>query len=359
MRGLTNHLPVRPLERSPSVSVVVPCYNYGHYLPQAISSILGQPGVELEVVIIDDASTDDSARVAQVIAASDPRVRAICHAENQGHIRTYNEGLFQVDGEYLVLLSADDMLADGALERATALLDRHPTVGFVYGHPPLFEDEPPAAVSEVRSWSVWSGQDWIGRRAKRGDNVIMSPEVVIRRSIQHAIGGYDPRLPHAGDLEMWLRAAAVADVGRVNGATQAYYRIHDKSMQRTTYASRLADMDQRREAFEVALTGAASRIPDGRRLYAGACRAIAAESLRAACRAYDEGDTDTEPVEAYVEFARRISPDAERLSAWRALQRRRREGPERTQRGPRTAGRRFARRVDHHLRWRYWRRVGA
>jgi len=79
----------------PTVSVVVPCYRYGQYLDQCIASILGQEGVEVRVLIIDDASPDDSFETAQRLADSDPRVQARRHETNRGHIATYNEGLLE------------------------------------------------------------------------------------------------------------------------------------------------------------------------------------------------------------------------------------------------------------------------
>src|ERR1700722_3515157 len=114
----------------PSVSVVIPCYKYGHFLEECTQSVLeNQPGVDVRVLIIDDASPDDSADVARAIAARDPRVEVAVHAGNKGHIATYNEGLLDwADGDYSVLLSADDRLTPGALTRATALLDANPDV---------------------------------------------------------------------------------------------------------------------------------------------------------------------------------------------------------------------------------------
>ena len=119
-----------------SVSVIIPCYKYGHFLEEAVTSVLDdQEGVDVRVLIIDDASSDDSADVARKIAARDPRVEVIVHTANKGNIATYNEGLLEwADGDYCVLLSADDRLTPGALRRARDLLDAHPGVGFVYGH---------------------------------------------------------------------------------------------------------------------------------------------------------------------------------------------------------------------------------
>jgi glycosyltransferase involved in cell wall biosynthesis len=118
-----------------SVSVVVPCYRYGRYLEESVGSVLDQEGVDVRVLVIDDASGDDSPDVAREIASRDPRVEVSVHAANRGHIGTYNEGLLDwASGDYTVLLSADDRLAPGALKRATELLDAHPNVGFAYGN---------------------------------------------------------------------------------------------------------------------------------------------------------------------------------------------------------------------------------
>ena len=102
--------PVAPARR-PSVTVVVPCYNYGHYLPRALATVLEQPGVDVDAIVIDDASPDGSGAVVRELAAGDERIRAIVHERNCGHIATYNEGLEQATGDYVVLMSADDALA--------------------------------------------------------------------------------------------------------------------------------------------------------------------------------------------------------------------------------------------------------
>ena len=155
-----------------SVSVVIPCYNYGRYLPEAVGSVLSnQPGVDVRVLIIDDAVPDDSAQVAKEIAAADPRVELRVHTANQGGIATYNEGIIDwADGDYTVLLSADDQFTPGALTRATEFMDAHPSVGFVYGHPLHFvQGQPlPAARTAVPGSSVWSGQSWLEKRFRDG-----------------------------------------------------------------------------------------------------------------------------------------------------------------------------------------------
>jgi GT2 family glycosyltransferase len=245
------------------VDVVVPCYNYGHLLPACLESVLSQEGVETRVLIVDDASPDGSGRVAKRLAADDPRVEVLEHGVNQGHIRTYNDGLERVAGDYVVLLSADDLLTPGALKRATDLMERHPQVGFTYGYSQYFDGDtiPPLRLTSPKE-RVYSGADWIARRCRTATNIISSPEVVVRASLQREVGGYREDLPHSGDLEMWLRLAARADVGVITGVDQALYRVHPQSMSRTDFAPAIADLRQRHRAFEVFFDTAGAGHPD-------------------------------------------------------------------------------------------------
>jgi glycosyltransferase involved in cell wall biosynthesis len=312
-----------------SVSVVIPCYNYGHFLPDAIGSALDhQDGLDVRVLVIDDASTDGSADVAREIAAARRGVEVVAHRANRGHIATYNEGLLEwADGDYTVLLSADDRLTPGALRRAADLLEAHPRVGFSYGHPLHVRDGTPLppARTTVRGWSVWSGSWWLNRRFRDSHNCISSPEVVVRTSLQRQVGGYDPALPHTGDIEMWLRLAAHADVGYVRGVDQAYYRVHGNNM--TRYRTELVDLRQRRLAYESVLARCAGRLPEAARLSDVVHRRLAAEALWSAARAYDRGRTDQAPVDELISFALDCWPDAKKLPVYQGLRMRQRIGP--------------------------------
>lgn len=312
-----------------SVSVVIPCYNYGHFLEDAVTSVLeDQDGVDVRVLIIDDASPDGSAEVARKIAAREPRVEVTVHAANKGNIATFNEGLLKwADGDYCLLLSADDRVTPGALRRARDLLDAHPNVGFVYGRALWCKDGAPLPTvrTRVRGWSVWPGQWWLERRFRDAENPITAPEVVVRTSVQKRVGGYDPRLPRAGDLEMWMRLAANADVGFLRGADQAYYRLHEQNMRKDVTA--LMDLRERRLVFEVTLDRYGDGLSDRKRLSALVLRKIAEESLWNAGLAYDRGDGRDTSVDELLAFAVDCSPEVKRLPLYRAMQARKRVGP--------------------------------
>jgi glycosyltransferase involved in cell wall biosynthesis len=312
-----------------SVSVVIPCYNYGHFLPECVGSVLtGQPGVDVRVLVIDDASTDGSAQVAKQLAADDSRVEVITHSQNAGHIATYNQGLLRwAEGDYAILISADDQVTPGALSRACALLDAHPEVGFAYGHPLhfVYPGPLPPARTKVLGWSVWSGHWWLEKRFRAANGCITSPEVVMRTSLVQRVGGFDARPAHTCDLELWMRLAAYADVGYVRGVDQAYYRLHAQNMSKAM--DQLVNLVQRRLAYEVTLERCADAISDPARLSEVVRRKLACEALWRAARAYDRGQTDQVPVDELEAFAAECWPDVRGLGSYWGLQLRRRIGP--------------------------------
>jgi glycosyltransferase involved in cell wall biosynthesis len=312
-----------------TVSVVIPCYNYGHYLEAAVASVVDeQDGVDVRVLVIDDASTDDSAEIAHKLAARDSRIEVVVHETNRGHIATYNEGLLTwAQGDYCVLMSADDRLTPGSLQRAADLLDAHPSVGLVYGNVIWFQDDLPlpAARTSIRGWSVWHGKSWLEARFRHAQSGITSPEVVVRTSLQKRVGGYDPRLPHLADTQMWLCMAANADVGYLRGVDQAYYRRHTGNM--STAYTPLPTMQQYWLAYDSALERCGEIVPDRERLSDLVHRRLAWEALLAAARAYDRGRTDEVPVDELVAFACDCWPHAKGLPLYRTLQLRQRLGP--------------------------------
>lgn len=343
-----------------SVSVVIPCYKYGHFLEDAVTSVLDdQEGVDVRVLIIDDASPDDSAEMARKISARDPRVEVTVHAANKGHIATYNEGLLEwADGDYCVLMSADDRLTRGALRRARDLLDAHPSVGFVYGHARWFwQDKPlPVARAGLRGYSIWPGQWWLERRFRQAENNITSPEVVVRTSLQKRVGGYDPRLPHSGDQEMWLRLAANADVAFLRGVDQAYYRVHEQNMRKSFNA--LDDLRQKRLAFEMVLDRYGDKLPHRGRLSDIVHRKLGRQALWAAARAYDQGRVEQTPIDELVAFTLDCWPSASRLPLYYTLQLRRRIGPSEMSRLEPYMVSAFAHQVHGWLRRRSWKYRG-
>lgn len=348
-----------PLRHPVSVSVVVPCYNYGHFLPEAVASALTQEGVDVEVIVVDDASTDGSAAVAWRLASEDQRISVVLHDSNKGHIATYNDGLSRARGRYVTLLSADDVIAPGALARAAALMEANPRVGMVYGLPRDFTDKPPAPSSHDHStWTVWEGRAWISLACARGRNFILSPEVVMRTAAVLSVGAYSTTLPHSGDLEYWLRAAGSWDVGRINGPVQAFYRVHGANMHQTEFAAAAVDLKHRLEAFRVLED---SRFPGNpknraRQVQRAKC-ALSKEAAQLGFREINQGGSVEAAVELrkFIEGLHEVPGNIHRANALQARIARAARG--RKPRAERLAAA-FVRSQLDRVRWRLWAMTG-
>jgi glycosyltransferase involved in cell wall biosynthesis len=308
--------PVR-MRRRPTVSVIVPHFNYGQYLPTAVASALDQRGLEIEIIIVDDRSTDGSETVARRIAAGDERITLVEHAQNVRHIRTYNDGLSRASGDYVVLLSADDALTPDSLTRSVALMEAHPQVGLVYGAVEFFHEDPPAVRGGRGWWQIWTGQDWIARLARRGRNAVVNPEVVMRRSVYVGTGGYDAEFPHAGDMYMWLQAAVASDVGFVAGPRQAYYRNdHGSNMHTNQFGGVRDDMQQVRDVYERFFAADGASLPGASALAGSARRAVAREALLRGALLTGQGAPPSVLAELQ-DFARDTCPDIVGTPVWR------------------------------------------
>jgi glycosyltransferase involved in cell wall biosynthesis len=338
------------------VAVVVPCYNYGHFLSECVQSIVTQPAVEVSVHIIDDASTDSSPAVAQRLAAKFPVVSTTLHTSNQGHISTYNEGVAAVDSDYVVLLSADDLLAPASLSRAASLMEAHPRVGLVYGNPQTFSESPALRQARLRNWSVWQGNRWIRHQFSRGLSIIYSPEAVVRTQVQHEAGYYTSSLPHSADLEMWLRIAEIADVGRINGPDQAYRRVHPDSMMQSHFNNVAVDLRERFLAYQSYLASSRLTPRELQRLEALARRRASSEAFMWAASVTD--DQTSAAVEEAARFARGICRDYEGLSAYRVYATAS-SGASTVTAKLRASGEELAQDMGARLRWRRWRRYGV
>jgi glycosyltransferase involved in cell wall biosynthesis len=345
--------------RRPRVSVIIACFNYGRFVTAAVQSALSQQGVGVDVVVIDDASLDESPDVLRELG-SDARVQIITHHVNQGYITAYNNGFRRVLGEYVVKLDADDVLLPGALERAVAVLDSDPGLTFVYGRPVHFEfDSPRSDSGRPWDWTSWTGHDWLELRCQRATNCISNPEVVMRATALKRVGGFQPQLTHSCDLDLWMRLSAIGDVGRINRVAHAGYRVHPASMQRTVNAGRLADLIGRRDAFDSVFSHQGAILADAEALHALARRRLAVEALTWACWAFDRGRTATEPIEGYCSFAVETWPDAKSLGQWHGLLARRRLGPAFSRVFPPFVAQTVARRVGHEYAKRRWARSGV
>lgn len=305
----------------------VPCYNYGRFLSQCVYSVLGQTGVNVRVLVIDDASSDNTSEVAAALARENSRVTGIRHGTNKGHINTYNEGIEWASADYMLLLSADDYLLPGALIRAADLMDANPELGFVFGNVIELSDsghETPTK-NVIGATRIFEGREFI--ELSGSDNLVATCSAVVRAKLQKRLGGYRNELPHTGDMEMWLRFAAHAKVGFIS-AYQGVYRQHGTNMSTAYYSisqdrviyrknGRLADVQQRKSALDCFAEHCRRSGPPYGDLSGRLYRRLAELATSHASSAFNDGEM--EEASQLSEFALAVCPEIKRSSAWAKL----------------------------------------
>lgn len=310
----------RLLESRPLVSIVIPCYRYGQYLHEAVSAALRQDGVDLEVIIVDDCSPDDSLQIAQDLATRDTRVQVISHETNKGANATFNDGIAASTGDYVLLISADDVIAPGALRRAVSLMEVHPEVSFVYGGVEIFQDTIPEPSPARETWSVWEGDEWIARMVEYAHNLIYSPEALVRGHLARALR-YDEAFPNSSDMLMWLRLASRGAVGRINGPAQALYRRHGENMH--SAVNWATDVEIRTATFDAFFAQDGADLPDVAFLRERARHRLGATAMRLAITVRDTlkgAEPPTDDWEDLIQVALRLDPTLVTTPAWRRYQ---------------------------------------
>jgi hypothetical protein len=271
----------------------------------------------VRVLIIDDCSPDNTEDVGTRLAKHDSRVAYSRNAKNLGLVGTITRGVMDwAEAPFTVVLSADDALAPGAFARAGAVFDAHPEVGMVYGMGLIKPDNALEGVEDARSrtYQLISSERFLERATTIG-NPPLSPAVVVRTDLQKRIGGYNPRLPHTCDMEMWMRFAAEAPVG-VLKEIQAIYAEHGGNMSHGYANKSLGDSRQRILASDEVFGKYGDRFPQSGEWRAIQKRRLVDEAYWLAGQCALEGDKAG--VESCLAFAEEHFPDDWRSQAyWR------------------------------------------
>lgn len=203
------------------VSVIIPAYNQGLYLKEAVQSVLGQTYPNFELIIVDDGSTDNTADV--VHRFQDQRIRYI-YQENRGLSAARNAGIQHSDGEFLTFLDSDDLFFPDKLEVLLAELEQHPEVGFVAGQAVLI-DEHGNPLGEVFSTPL---PDDPARLLLWNPLHVCS--VMVRRLWIDRVGLFDERFRAYEDWDMWLRLGRAGCPMRWVPYPVSMYRFHTSQM---------------------------------------------------------------------------------------------------------------------------------
>lgn len=181
----------------PLVSVLIPTWNRAALLPSAVASVLASTHPSLEVLVLDDGSTDDTPEVAARLAAADGRVRVFRHA-NVGQSETVNRGLALGRGEIAVMLSDDDVLSPTALASAAAALAADPRAVAAYGDYEILD-------LEGRRDATFRAGPTTLEAILEDHDLRIGVGAAFRTEASHLAGGWNPGLRFVPDLDFWLR----------------------------------------------------------------------------------------------------------------------------------------------------------
>lgn len=209
-----------------TVSVIIPTYNYGEFLSEALASVLAQTMADWECLVVDDGSADSTQEIVAAIARDDPRVRYVRQA-HAGPSAARNSGLLESTGEFVQFLDADDRLGPRKLEHHAAILAAHTDIDIVYGDAAYFRAGAANLVGDEWMWPrpSPSGDGASVLATLVDDNFMVIEAPLVRRRILDRVGGFNPAIRRMEDWECWLRCA-------IGGATF----LHDASTDRDCLA---------------------------------------------------------------------------------------------------------------------------
>jgi len=201
------------------VSVIIPCYNQGRFLGEAIESVLNQTYRNCEIIVVDDGSMDDTARVA----ARYPSVNLV-RQSNRGFSAARNAGLEQSLGDLLVFLDADDRLLPNAIEDGVECLEHNPQCAFVYGRYRLIKRDGSPLSAQIR---LARASDYL--EMLRFNYIGMLATVMYRRAVLEAVDGFDTSGAACEDYDLYLRITRLHPIICQSNVV-AEYRQHDSNM---------------------------------------------------------------------------------------------------------------------------------
>lgn len=216
------------LRATPLVSVCIAAYNHEEYIGEALESVLAQSYSNIEILVVDDASTDGSAAVIAGYAKRYPdRVRVLVLSENEGPSRAANRLFAMARGSFVALLGSDDRMLPQRIKRQVEYMRSNPGCVAVFGE---------IAVIDAQGRRVESDGERLFnqpiihlRRQLLSGNFLNAPSAMVRRADLMAVGGYDPLLRYVQDFELWGRLLGRGEIARINECLTEY-RVHGSNL---------------------------------------------------------------------------------------------------------------------------------
>lgn len=214
------------VSKYPLVSIAALCYNHERFLTETLDSIKNQTYPNIEVIVMDDCSQDNSVEIIyKWLQQNSCKWRFISHAENQGLCKSANEALSLTNGEYFQIIACDDILYQDKIERQINLFNKFPEEVSVLCADVEFID---AEGRTVGDHEYRFNEDNISYHDLLKECVIMAPSVLIKKGVFDIVGNYDERL-YFEDWDLWLRISKEFKIKKENRVNVKYRQL-DSSM---------------------------------------------------------------------------------------------------------------------------------
>lgn len=211
---------------NPLVSVILPVYNAEPFLKESLDSIVHQTYVNIEIIIVNDGSTDRSKDI--ISSYDDKRIIFIDHSENKGLIASLNEAIQKSTGEYIVRMDADDIAFNTRIEKQLQFLIENKRIDIVGAHAIFFKDN---ISSPIANWELdlKTNSPAKIKSALVWENCLIHPSICMRSTIARSLL-YDTNQVNYEDYDLWLRAVANNySIAKINEPL-LYYRVQEKSI---------------------------------------------------------------------------------------------------------------------------------
>jgi len=206
------------------VSVIIPTYNYGHFLPATLDSVISQPAPDLEIVVVDDGSTDTTKKVLEPYR---PKIKYVFQ-ENAGLSAARNKGLENSTGEFILLLDADDLLGPNLIEKQTEFLRKNPHIDICVCENKLFSETTDDGNPKISGqWNLYHTALDVHLCFL---NIAPPHAFFFRRQAVLNSECFDSSVDTCADYDFWLRAAVKGYIPIANPSATVYYRRHPDSM---------------------------------------------------------------------------------------------------------------------------------
>jgi glycosyltransferase involved in cell wall biosynthesis len=259
------------IDQNPKVSVIVPNYNHERFLPQRIESIINQTEQDIEILILDDCSTDNSRQTIEAFALKDRRIRTVFNEKNSGStFKQWNKGFELARGKYVWIAESDDYADLQFLDTLLACMEKDTKIQLAYCHSWSVDDNSKITHDPSFIYATVDNQQWVNSFVKPGIELVQkymsfsciipnASAAVFHRDLLHKIGPADESMKLAGDWLFWAKALAATHVAFIAKPLN-YFRYHDTNVRSKAITSGLGLLEEAKVLYAMQQYGEADKI---------------------------------------------------------------------------------------------------